>query len=97
MLCNLALRLTEDGGYMLRVSGKTALGPSGTGGKDTKSYASVEAMFRGLEPFRPAPTAISAAVRAINDNRTQTRFITFAEEVQVSFETIEHADFYLFD
>jgi hypothetical protein len=97
MLCNLATRTTEDGGYLLRVSGRAALGPSGTGGRDTKEYATVDGLFGALETLGLGPDVTIAAQRVLSTPEVHHRFHNFAEEVQIPFEILERADFHLFD
>jgi hypothetical protein len=97
MLCNLAVRLVQDGSCMLRVGGRTALGPSGTGGRDVKSYPAADALLCELMALGLDPEVISAAVCVMSDPETRDRFINFADEVQISFDMLERAEIYLFD
>jgi hypothetical protein len=97
MLCNLAVRLTEDGSYLLRVSGRTAQGPSDTGGRDVKEYPTVDGLLSDLGTLGLDWDVISAATRVLKAPETRQRFINFAESVQISFEVIERADIHLFD
>jgi hypothetical protein len=97
MLCNLAVRLVQDGSYMLSVRGRTALGPSGTGGQDVKSYPAADALLSDLKAFGLGPEVVSAAVCVMSDPEARDRFINFADEVQISFDVLERAEIYLFD
>jgi len=82
---------------MLRVSGSTALGPSGTGGRDGKHYATVDALFSELQAFGLGQDVTTAAGRESMNPKARKRFVTFAENVQIPFELLEQADIYLFD
>ena len=97
MLCNLAVRLVQDGSCMLRLSGKTALGPSGTGGQDVKCYPAAHALLSELKTFGLGPAVVSAASCVMSDPEARDRFINFADEVQISFDILERAEIYLFD
>jgi hypothetical protein len=97
MLCKLALRLNQDGSYMLRVSGRTALGPSGTGGRDAKHYPAADALLSDLKALGLGRDVVSAAARVLRDPEARLRFINFAEDVHISFEMLERAEIYLFD
>lgn len=97
MICTLSIRISPEGGYMLRVSGQTALGPSGTGGRDGKHYSTVEGLCRDLNAFGLGDSARSAANVALSNPDARKRFIDFAENVQIPFESLEYADIYLFD
>ena len=97
MLCNLAVRLVQDGSCMLRASGKTALGPSGTGGRAVKHYPDAGALLSELKALGLDPGVASAATRVISNPEARKRFITFADDVQISFDMLEGAEIYLFD
>ncbi len=97
MICTLAIRLTPEGGYMLRVSGRTALGSSGTGGRDGKHYSTIEELYRDLDTFELGGEVRAAATVALANSDARKRFINFAEDVQIPFESLERADIYLFD
>jgi hypothetical protein len=97
MLCTLAVRLVQDGSYVLRVSGKTALGPSGTGGRDVKTYPTADDLLAELRAFGLGPGVISAAARVMSDREVCNPFINFADNVQVPFDMLERAELYLFD
>jgi hypothetical protein len=97
MMCTLSIRLSPEGGYMLRVSGQTALGQSGTGGRDGKHYSTVEGLYRDLDAFGLGDELRSAADLALSNQDARKRFIDFAERVQIPFESLESADIYLFD
>jgi hypothetical protein len=97
MLCNLAIRLVQDGSYMLRVSGRTALGPSGTGGQGQKNYPAADALLSELKVFGLGPDVTSAAACVMSDPEARNRFINFADNVQILFDVLERAEIYLFD
>ena len=97
MLCTLAVRLVQDGSYVLRVRGRTALGPSGTGGRDEKTYPTAEDLLAELRAFGLGPGVISAAARLLSDPEVRKRFINFADNVQISFDMLERSELYLFD
>ena len=97
MLCNLAVRVVQDGSCMLRVSGRAALGPSGVGGRDAKYYATADALLSELKTFGLGPGVVSAAARVISDSEARNRFINFADDVQISFDMLERSEIYLFD
>lgn len=97
MMCTLAIRVAPEGGYMLRVIGHTALGPSGTGGRDGKHYAAAEDLYRELDAFELGVEVREAASLALANPDAQKRFINFAENVPIPFESLERADIYLFD
>jgi hypothetical protein len=82
---------------MLRLSGKTALGPSGTGGQDVKCYPAAHALLSELKTFGLGPAVVSAASCVMSDPEARDRFINFADEVQISFDVLERAEIYLFD
>jgi hypothetical protein len=82
---------------MLRASGRTALGPSGTGGRDVKHYPDAGALFSELKALGLGPDVVSAVTRVISDPEARKRFITFADDVQISFDMLERAEIYLFD
>jgi hypothetical protein len=97
MLCNLAVRLAHAGSCMLRVSGRTVLGPSGTGGRDVKCYPAANALLSELKAFGLGPDVVSAAACVMSAPEARNRFINFADNVQISFEILEAAGIYLFD
>ena len=97
MLCTLSIRVAAEGGFMLRVSGKTALGPSGTGGRDGKHYSTVEAVYRDLDVLGLSVDVKAEAARVMGNPESKRRFLDFAENVQLPFDSLEQADIYLFD
>jgi hypothetical protein len=100
LLCNLAVRRTQDAAentFALRVTGKTALGPSGTGGRDTRLFESADALLSALESLGLDHAMTAAAARALSEPPTDDRFVEVADEVQIPFERLESADIYLFD
>lgn len=97
MLCTLSIRVAAEGGFLLRVSGKTALGPSGTGGRDGKHYPNVEDMYCDLDVWGLSAEVKAQAARVLADPDSRRRFLDFAENVQIPFESLERADIYLFD
>ena len=82
---------------MLRVSGKTALGPSGTGGRDGKHYSTAEAVYRDLDVLGLSEDVKAEAARVLENPESRRRFLDFAENVQIPFDSLERADIYLFD
>lgn len=97
MLCSLEVQLAPEGGYLLRVSGNTAVGRSGTGGRDAKHYSTAEALLTELEAFGLDQDVVRAAARALSNPDSRRRFVKFAEKVQIPFELLERADIGLFD
>lgn len=97
MLCTLAVLVTREGSFTLRISGNTAVGPSGTGGRDVKNYATANALFEDLRVFGLGDEIAIAASHGCADPESRKRFIKFAEDVQVPFERLERAGLYLFD
>lgn len=97
MLCTLAVHIIQDGSCMLRVSGSTALGPSRTGGRDTKQYPSADALLSGLRDLKLDDETCRAAAEQMLHPEVRDRFLTFAKDVQIPFEMLETADIYLFD
>lgn len=101
MLCTVAIRRVRahDGGmsYSLRITGKTALGPSGTGGRDTKDFSSAEELRAILQNLGMDDDALVTATTILNDPDDSDRFRTIVEDVQIPFGTLEAADLYLFD
>lgn len=97
MLCYLAVQLAREGGYMLRVNGSAAVGGSGPGGRDAKHYPTRDALLGELEALGLGPEVIAAAERELNGRDARNRFVKFADNVQIPFETLERADIYLFD
>jgi hypothetical protein len=97
MLCDLAVQVMEDGSHVLRISGRTAHGPSGTGGRDTKPYVKAEDVLNGLGSMGLEAEVITAAAQALSSREVRHRFIQFAEGVQIPFETLERAGIDLFD
>ena len=86
-----------EGGYMLRVSGRTALGPSGSGGRDGKQYATTNDLYSDLAAFGLGQDITAAAARVLLNPEVRKRFVNFAEDVQIPFDKLEGADLYLFD
>lgn len=97
MLCTLSIRVAAEGRFMLRVSGKTPLGPSGTGGRDGKHYSTAEAVDRDLDVLGLSADVKAEAARVMSNPESRRRFLDFAENVQIPFESLERADIYLFD
>jgi hypothetical protein len=97
MLCTLAIHLVQSGSCKLRVTGRTALGPSSTGGRDVKSYPNTADLLNGLEALGLGPDIVDAAVCIMSDPELRDRFINFADNVQISFDMLERAEIYLFD
>jgi hypothetical protein len=82
---------------MLRVSGRTALGPSGTGGRDAKRYPAAQALLSELRALGLGPDVANGAASAMSNPEARDRFINFADDVQISFDLLEQAEIYLFD
>jgi hypothetical protein len=82
---------------MLRVSGKTAVGRSGTGGRDTKHYPTADALLSEVRGFGVGDDVLVAAERELSGSDVRNRFVKFAEDVQIPFDALERADIYLFD
>ncbi len=97
MLCSLAVHLTREGSYLLRVSGSTAVGPSGTGGKGAKHYSTADAFFQDLDALGMGTDVATAAAHELANSEARRRFVQFAEGVQIPFEMLEQADIHLFD
>lgn len=97
MLCSLAVQLAPEGGYMMRVSGNTALGPSGTGGRDEKHYPTAEGLLSELDALGLDKDVLAAAARALSNPESRKRFVNFAEKIQIPFEVLERAEICLFD
>ncbi len=97
MLCSLEVQLAPEGGYLLRVSGNTAVGRSGTGGRDAKHYPTAEALLNELDAFGLGKDVVGAAASALSNPDSRKRFVKFAEKVQIPFEVLERADISLFD
>lgn len=101
MLCTVALRRTltgyEGDSYTLRIVGKTALGPSGTGGQDAKDGLSAEDVHATLRSLGLGEGAVAVATAIMNNPRDTGRFTPIAEGVQIPFSQLEAAEFYLFD
>jgi hypothetical protein len=97
MLCDLAVHVMKDGSHLLRVSGRTAQGPSGTGGRDTKFYGGPEDVLRDLDEMGVSSDGLAAASQALSIVDVHHRFIKFAENVQIPFEMLEKAGIDLFD
>lgn len=97
MICTLAIHLTREGSYTLRVSGNTSSGSSGAGGRDVKHYPTAEALFGELTGFGLGLDVIEAAARELENPESRRRFLKFAVDVQVPFDVLERADIHLFD
>jgi hypothetical protein len=95
MLCSLAVHLTREGSYMLRVSGNTSVGPSGTGGRDAKHYPTADALINELKTLGLSDDVRISAARELENPETRKRFVKFAENVQIPFELLERVDIYL--
>lgn len=100
MICDLAVRRSQQSGselYTLRVSGRTALGSSGTGGRDSKDFATTQALLQALQTLGLPHDSLSLAEEVIADPALQDRFTDIARQVQVPFDVLERHDIYLFD
>ena len=100
MLCNLAVRRRREDGpvsFTLRVTGRTALGPSGTGGRDSRDFPTASDLLHGLEGLGVSREVMVAALGALEDPGSRHTFIEIAKDVQIAFETLEKAGIYLFD
>ena len=100
MLCTIALRRArshDEDHYDLRVTGKTALGPSGTGGEETRISQTADEILTTLQQLGIGPGALATAEAILNDPRSSDHFSPVAEDVQIPFETLEQADIALFD
>ena len=97
MLCSLEVQQAPEGGYLLRVSGNTAVGRSGTGGRDAKHYPTADGLLSELDAFGLGKDVIRAAGVALSNPESRKRFVKFAEKVQIPFEVLECADICLFD
>jgi hypothetical protein len=71
MLCTLSIRIAPEGGFMLRISGKTALGPSGTGGRDGKHYSTADALYCDLDVLGVDNDVKGAAARVMADSESR--------------------------
>ena len=100
MICDVAVRRTRDNRrdvYTLRVTGKTALGPSGTGGRDGKDFGCTADLLLSLKSLEVPANALRRAEDAIADPTRDGRFTDVANDLQIPFEALEAADIYLFD
>lgn len=101
MLCTVALRRmqAQDKGplYSLRITGKTVLGPAGTGGQDTKDSLSADDVRAALQRLRLSEDALATANTIMNDAGYGHLFTVIAEDVQIPFEVLERLDVSLFD
>jgi len=97
MLCSLAVHLTREGTYMLRVSGNTSVGKSGTGGRDAKHYPTADALLGELKGLGLSEDVAIAAAHELDNPETRKRFIKFAENVQIPFDLLEGTEIYPFD
>ena len=100
MICDLAVRRTRTEGtdvYTLRVTGKTALGPSGTGGRDGKDFTSAADLIHTLQNLGAPEESIARAEVAMTDPTRHDRFTDVAKGLQIQFQALEQADIYLFD
>lgn len=100
MLCNVAVRRTridDQDTFALRITGKTAAGPAGTGGQDIKEYTTVEDLLATLEQLGVIHEVIAAATHVLGSEKRSARFTDVAVDIQVPFESLERADIYLFD
>ena len=82
MLCTLSIRVAPEGGYTLRVSGKTALSPSGTGGRDGKHYSTAEAVYGDLDVLGLSEDVKAEAARVLANPESRRRFLDFAENAR---------------
>lgn len=100
MLCTIALRRIRSIGealYDLRITGKTAVGPSGTGGQETRSSQTADEIRYLLQQLGLDPEVLAFTEEAMTDPRARDHFTPIAEDVQVPFEALERADIALFD
>ncbi|GAA3752288.1 hypothetical protein [Terriglobus aquaticus] len=100
MLCTIALRRArsqDQPRYDLRISGKTALGPSGTGGQELLSDQTDEEVRATLLQLDLPAEALATANAILADPRLTDHFIPVAEDTQIAFETLDRAGIALFD
>lgn len=101
MLCKLEIKRTQDESgadvFMLRVSGKTALGPSGTGGRDNQEFANAVELRGCLRRLRLSDDLLMEADAILQDPGLREKFATLTAEEQIPFEVLEQAGFALFD
>ncbi|SEB53925.1 hypothetical protein SAMN05443244_1025 [Terriglobus roseus] len=100
MLCSLALRRSRERGdqpYSLRVTGRTSLRPSGTGGADLIEPLNADAVRDTLRSLRMPPEVLAAAEAVMKDPQHAQRFISVVEAVQIPYEVLEQARIDLFD
>ncbi|MEG9437771.1 hypothetical protein JAO29_16600 [Edaphobacter sp. HDX4] len=83
--------------YSLRITGKTSLGPSGTGGADLIESLNADTVRSTLQDLGMTGDVLAAADAVINDPRHADRFISIAEAVQIPFDVLERAHVNLFD
>jgi hypothetical protein len=101
VLCKVEIRRvkseTEGEEFQLRISGKTALGPSGTGGRDVKVFAQPEAVSECLRSLGFDERQLAAVAEVLHDPALDARFFVVADDVQIPFELLEQQDIDLFD
>jgi hypothetical protein len=101
MLCDLAIRgVSRPNGetiHILRVTGRTALGPSGTGGKAMREFGSEQEMLDLLAALDLPHEVVSVARGIVQDPGYRDHFITVSSEVQIPFDALERCDLDLFD
>jgi hypothetical protein len=99
MICAISLRQLEDPDgtpvYVLRVSGKAALGPSGTGGQDERRFPSQAALLQALADLGLSPELLAKADDLMHEKAHTQRFVPVVAEVQIAFDVLERCDFYL--
>jgi hypothetical protein len=99
MICALSLRRRNEADgtpeYILRVVGKPALGPSGSGGQDEHSFPTQEALLQAMTSLELSPELIAKADDLLQEEAHAQRFVPIATEVQIPFDVLERCDFYL--
>jgi hypothetical protein len=81
--------------YVLRVTGKPALGPSGSGGQDERRFDSQQALLEAMASMGLSPALRSKAVDLMHERGHKQRFVPITTEVQIAFDVLERCDFYL--
>ena len=99
MICALSLRQMEDPDgthvYVLRITGKAALGPSGTGGQDERRFPTQSALLEAMADMELAPSVLAKAAELMQEDALKHRFVPVVTEVQIPFDVLERCDFYL--
>lgn len=100
MLCDLAFKRAhsdDNQSVNLRISAKRVLGSGGSPVSDERSFQSERELLGAFTALKLPDDIIADAKRTLSVAEASSKFTKFAEDVQIPFELLQAAGFYLYE